>query len=162
MCPNHVDSELQNLEASGKVGPHKSKAIDPISSRRKLRIRRPKEAKIIDIGLRRGFKNNGLIEIENETSEEEDEKEQEMSGGIYRVPERGIKLDFIDRVKRYSPLLTRLHLQLMLRIARIWKQVSPSGRNFLVLEAPAVRNRSPQTHHTANSTSSPSRSAKPP
>ena len=67
---------------------------------RKYRIRKPKNAKIVDIGLRRGFRNNGLIEIENELSDEESEIEKEMSGVIYRVPENGVKLDFIERVNQ--------------------------------------------------------------
>lgn len=48
--------------------------------------------------MRRGFKNNGLIEILNES---ESDSEKVISGVIYRLPENGIKLDFISRVKRY-------------------------------------------------------------
>lgn len=48
--------------------------------------------------MRRGFRNNGLIEILNES---ESESEKIVSGVIYRLPENGIKLDFISRVKRY-------------------------------------------------------------
>lgn len=51
--------------------------------------------------MKRGHRNNGLIEIEEEPSEDESEIEKEMSGVVYKVPEHGIKLDFIDRIKRY-------------------------------------------------------------
>ncbi|PWW77893.1 hypothetical protein C7212DRAFT_292486 [Tuber magnatum] len=59
--------------------------------------RRPKKAVIVDAYLRRGMKNNGVIEIENE--EEEAFEEVLISGVVYRLPERGIKLDFIEKVK---------------------------------------------------------------
>ena len=85
------------MDASLKGSTSTANIVDP-SATRTYRIRRPKHAKILEIGLRRGFRNNGLIEIENELSEEESEIEREMSGVIYRVPEKGLKLDFIDRV----------------------------------------------------------------
>ncbi|PUU80599.1 hypothetical protein B9Z19DRAFT_1100179 [Tuber borchii] len=59
--------------------------------------RRPKKAVIVDAYLRRGMKNNGVIEIENE--EEETFEEVLISGVVYRLPERGIKLDFIEKIK---------------------------------------------------------------
>ena len=63
-------------------------------------MRKPKQSAVVEIALRRGFKNNGLIDIEEELSEEESEIEKEISGVVYKVPERGIKLDFIDRIRR--------------------------------------------------------------
>lgn len=65
------------------------------------KVRRPKNARIVDTALRRGFRNNGLIEIQNDQSDEEDESDREEMGIVYRLPERGVKLDFIDRVKMY-------------------------------------------------------------
>lgn len=62
-----------------------------------LQPRRPKKAPIVDACLRRGFRNNGVIEIENE--EEAAFEELVISGVVYRLPERGIKLDFIEKVK---------------------------------------------------------------
>ena len=54
--------------------------------------------------LRRGHKNDGLIEIENEPEEEDSTEFEEItvSGVIYRLPERGIKLDFLDKIKQYA------------------------------------------------------------
>lgn len=94
MCPNHIDSELNN------IGPNVNAAskVMPTTGRR-YKVRRPKVMSIVDIALRRGFRNNGLIEIEDESSDE-DKLTKKISGQIYRVPETGIKLDFIDRVKR--------------------------------------------------------------
>lgn len=94
MCPNHIDFELANMDPNVN-------AANGTSQRRarKYRVRRPKVISIVDTALRRGFKNNGLIEIENESSDEED-LTAKSSGQILRVPEKGIKLDFIDRIKR--------------------------------------------------------------
>ncbi|KAA8893444.1 hypothetical protein FN846DRAFT_787968 [Sphaerosporella brunnea] len=72
MCPAHVDWALER--------------------------RRPKNAPVIETHLRRGHKNNGLIEVENE--EVMEFEEVLMSGVVFRLPERGIKLDFIDKVKQ--------------------------------------------------------------
>jgi hypothetical protein len=94
MCPNHIDLELNNIDFNVNA----SHGASPTKGR-KYKVRRPKVVSIIDIALRRGFKNNGLIEIENESSDEEDIMTK-PSGQILRVPETGIKLDFIDRIKR--------------------------------------------------------------
>lgn len=61
-------------------------------------MRRPKKARVVDTMLRRGHQNNGIIEIESEDEDQFDEVQ--MSGVVYRLPERGIKLDFIETVKR--------------------------------------------------------------
>ena len=98
MCPNHVEGVLANLQTNAQSTASK-KALP--ATGRTYKVRRPKNASIVDIGLRRGFKNNGLIEIENELSDDESENEKSHPPGvIYRVPEKGLKLDFIDRVKR--------------------------------------------------------------
>lgn len=99
MCPAHVDEELLYLDPSLKPANTAAKLIQPPTSR-SYRVRRPKHPKIIDIGLRRGFRNNGFIEIENESSGEEDEIYKELSSARVRAPERGFKLDFIDRINR--------------------------------------------------------------
>lgn len=93
MCPNHVDTELQNLH--GPSTP--SGTAQPVTGR-SYKVRRPKHPLFRDVAMRRGFRNNGLIEILNES---ESEGEKIISGVIYRLPENGIKLDFISRVKRY-------------------------------------------------------------
>ena len=101
MCPAHIDDELLHLDPSLQKSNTSAKGINPPTGR-SYRVRRPKNPKIIDIGLRRGFRNNGLIEVENESSGEEDEEIlRELSGGPVRAPEKGIKLDFIERINRW-------------------------------------------------------------
>ena len=85
MCPNHVDSELLSIDPNANISNRDRPTLG-----RKYKIRRPKVLKVIEPGLTRGFRNNGIIEIENESSE----------GEVPRLQEKGIKLDFIDRVKR--------------------------------------------------------------
>ncbi|KAL8807816.1 MAG: hypothetical protein Q9182_000465 [Xanthomendoza sp. 2 TL-2023] len=80
-CPNHVDSEIAvPRSASGKI----------------YKIRRPKDPRVIVPALRRGIKNNGMIEIEDEISEEEDQP----PGTIFLIPARTVKLDFISKFKQ--------------------------------------------------------------
>ena len=62
-------------------------------------MRRPKNPKVVDTTLRRGFRNNGIIEIENDPSDVEENGELDDSV-VYRVSEQGLKLDFIDRIKK--------------------------------------------------------------
>lgn len=88
---------------SRRSGLRKSASAQPEEEQRVFKTRRPKQPTIIETGLKRGIRNHGLIEIDEETSEEDSEVEREISGVIYRVPERGIKLDFIDRIRQYAP-----------------------------------------------------------
>ncbi|KAI9849729.1 MAG: hypothetical protein M1838_000090 [Thelocarpon superellum] len=106
MCPNHVDHELLALDATtrsfSRVGSYNG-------GMRTHKVRRPKNAKIMDTSLRRGFVNNGLIEIENEASEAEAFVDTPHFGTVYRLPEKGIKLDFIDKVKRLRETRRRVN-----------------------------------------------------
>lgn len=99
-CPNHVDHDLLGTDASAVQYRHNTAGGN--TGRRQHKIRRPRNPIIVDTALRRGFVNNGLIEIENEPSDDDSGLlKQQSFGQIYRVPEKGVKLDFIDKVKRY-------------------------------------------------------------
>ncbi|KAH7038133.1 uncharacterized protein B0I36DRAFT_75884 [Microdochium trichocladiopsis] len=83
-CPCHADDTPRGLMA--KLAPaHK--------------LRKIKGAPVIEQAYGRGLTNNGCIEIE-EDSEDENEAQYQNFGRVYRVPERGVKLDFISRVKK--------------------------------------------------------------
>ncbi|PNS20711.1 hypothetical protein CAC42_2956 [Sphaceloma murrayae] len=95
MCPLHVEHDLS--------------AIDPIrlARRRKVHIRRPKHFKTIDTALSRGSINYGQIDVAHDSSsaeESEFEEDETPTGTIVRVPAKGIKLDFIDKVQRIRRL----------------------------------------------------------
>ncbi|TKA45541.1 hypothetical protein B0A54_04080 [Friedmanniomyces endolithicus] len=95
MCPLHADQELRKIDASLLV------------PRRKVHVRRPRNPKIVDAALPRGFQNNGVIDVQDEQSGddsdtefyEEESPDEPNEPVIHRMPARGIKLDFIDRVK---------------------------------------------------------------
>ncbi|KAK0873885.1 hypothetical protein LTR87_011815 [Friedmanniomyces endolithicus] len=95
MCPLHADQELRKVDASLLV------------PRRKVHVRRPRNPKIVDAALARGFQNNGVIDVQDEESGddsdaefyEEESPDEPNEPVIHRMPARGIKLDFIDRIK---------------------------------------------------------------
>lgn len=91
-CPNHVDNVI------------------PLP-------RRPKKLKCIDTDLQRGFVNDGNIDVLLDEGDDEvplalkpslvdvrraKMREMLIDGVAYRLPETGIKLDFIDTVKMHN------------------------------------------------------------
>ncbi|KAL2797546.1 hypothetical protein BJX66DRAFT_334864 [Aspergillus keveii] len=76
MCPNHALHDLYHV------------VRDDEGHEIMKRIRRPKNPRYVD------------IEVLPDTDEEENLEDQETEGVTYRVSEKGVKLDFIERVKR--------------------------------------------------------------
>lgn len=71
---------------------------------RTMHIRKPKKARVVETALSRGHCNNGIIEVLDDESDASDSEfyDQELEDGVvYKLPASGIKLDFIDKVKRY-------------------------------------------------------------
>ena len=92
-CPAHASHDLAAVPTAAFVPEG--------NGGRYIRHRRPKKANIVDTDIRRGFVNNGLIEVELSESDEDSAYEEEGPGGtVYRLPEHGIKLDFIAKVKQ--------------------------------------------------------------
>lgn len=87
MCPAHVDRRGLIYGEEGYCRVHKQ--------------RRSNHAKPVNAVMRRGVKNNGMIDIENDPSDNSNESDLDENGVIYHLSEKSIKLDFIDRVKRY-------------------------------------------------------------
>jgi hypothetical protein len=94
MCPLHAEHDLRSLDLIEGDG------VRVDGAARTHKVRRPKNPKILDTALRRGFKNTGLIEVVDDSEGEVHEEEEGLEGAIYRVPARGIKLDFIDKARR--------------------------------------------------------------
>ncbi|KAK0937810.1 hypothetical protein LTR29_010595 [Friedmanniomyces endolithicus] len=131
MCPLHADQELRKVDASLLV------------PRRKVHVRRPRNPKIVDAALARGFQNNGVIDVQDEESGddsdaefyEEESPDEPNEPVIHRMPARGIKLDFIDRIKstRMQDLRNqRIRKRLRTRTAppRIMQQANFARRSF--------------------------------
>jgi hypothetical protein len=93
-CPLHVDQDLLSISRQMEKAPG---ALGRIP-----KLRKPKNAILLDVPTARSFRNNGVIEVDLMTDEPDPDKlkEVQMNGRVYRVPEAGIRLDFIDRVKK--------------------------------------------------------------
>ncbi|KAK3692746.1 hypothetical protein B0T22DRAFT_495795 [Podospora appendiculata] len=84
-CPCHVDDLLSKLP--GALGPAH-------------RFRKIKGAPVVQPAFSRGYINNGYIEVDLERDEDESGwKNVETYGRTVRLPEKGIKLDFLSRVR---------------------------------------------------------------
>ncbi|KKK13511.1 hypothetical protein P175DRAFT_0446659 [Aspergillus ochraceoroseus IBT 24754] len=81
MCPNHVWHDMYYVVAD-------EEGYDMVK-----RIRHPKRPRFVD------------VEILPDEEEVERIEEQEEEGIMYRVSEKGVKLDFIERVKRENETL---------------------------------------------------------
>lgn len=92
LCPLHIDHDLRELDPAR------------LGRQRKIHMRRPKNAKIEDTNLVRGQVNQGIIEVIDDTSSDdmsEFEEDESPTGMVYRLPSKGIKLDFIQKLKRF-------------------------------------------------------------
>jgi ribosomal protein L37AE/L43A len=87
MCPNHVDHELRAIDKSVRAAGESNPAG------KVFKLRKPKRAKYIEPAISRGLPNNGLIDIINEPSDDE-------GPTIFRIAEKGLKLDFITKMKK--------------------------------------------------------------
>lgn len=96
MCPNHLEHELRAIDLSIKA------TGEPNPDGKLYRLRKPKNPRIIEPAISRGIPNNGLIEVINDPSDEEDDEINNQGPLIYRLTERGIKLDFIDKMRRVN------------------------------------------------------------
>lgn len=97
MCPLHAEHVLL-----GKPSDFPPEGDGRVAARHK--VRRPKKAKTVNVGLRRGFANNGVIDVsfsDWETSGDEGKAprfvDNQGEGVLYRLPAKGIVLDFIDK-----------------------------------------------------------------
>ena len=91
-CPLHVEQDLAGIGRQAEAAPG--------DLGRHPRPRKPKHAKPLDPTLTRGHRNNGVIEVELSEDNLPEIKDIEMNGMVFRLPEEGIRLDFIDRVKK--------------------------------------------------------------
>ena len=93
-CPCHVDTEYLNASR---------KAHEGATGQRVIKIRRARNARVVDArkhSLHTLHRNNGIIEIELEPSE--DEADSPINANVVqRMTEEGVKLDFIQQVLKY-------------------------------------------------------------
>ncbi|KAI4259273.1 MAG: hypothetical protein LQ352_000813 [Teloschistes flavicans] len=110
-CPNHIDSEV---------------ALPRSASGRKYKVRRPKDPRVVEPAIQRGIKNNGIIEVEDEISEEEDQP----PGTIFRLSAKAIQLDFISKIKQQRLATARVgkHESEAIKADQRHQQHAPDGK----------------------------------
>ncbi|KAF1848530.1 uncharacterized protein K460DRAFT_375382 [Cucurbitaria berberidis CBS 394.84] len=109
-CPRHIEHDLRSVIQKDLNEPdHDVKMVDAapvIRVARRLRMRR--EPEVIEPTFSRGMRNNGLIEIMNDPDDDTDEEgnyvfspddPKDLNSKIFRVPEKGLILDFVSKVK---------------------------------------------------------------
>jgi hypothetical protein len=74
------------------------------------KIRKRKDARVIEPTFSRGMRNNGLIDIINDPDDDTDgegnyvfgpDDPKDLNSKVFRIPERGVVLDFVSKVKRF-------------------------------------------------------------
>jgi hypothetical protein len=116
-CPRHIEHDLR----SGQLYQNDLNHLDddeemadaaPVA-RVARKIRKRKDTKIIEPTFSRGMRNNGLIEIINNPDDDTDgegnyvfgpDDPKDLNAKVFRLPEQGVILDFVSKVKRYVHL----------------------------------------------------------
>lgn len=96
MCPAHVDHDLMGTDPSYRLYARNIVGNNPYSTNRTRKVRRPKHAKVIDMGMKGDTRNRGFIEVETDPSD--DDFYERECGATLRIPAKRIKLDFIGKI----------------------------------------------------------------
>jgi len=109
-CPRHIEHDFRSgYVAQNDLTETKDVVmVDASVTRPGRKVRKPRQPKVIEPTFSRGMRNNGLIEIINDQDDDTDGEgnyvfnndEKDTASNVYRLPEKGIMLDFIDKVKR--------------------------------------------------------------
>ncbi|KAH7551472.1 hypothetical protein BM1_09788 [Bipolaris maydis] len=111
-CPRHIDHDLrsgllvQNDLSADDHDVEMGNTTPFVRITRRVRVR--KQSEYVEPTFSRGMRNNGLIEITNDPDDDTDGEgnyvfgdndSKDLSSKIFRVPEKGVVLDFISKVK---------------------------------------------------------------
>ncbi|KAK5103779.1 hypothetical protein LTS08_003198 [Lithohypha guttulata] len=93
-CPLHVDHDMIEISRAG--------GLETGMLGRIPRLRRPRrQVRSVQQSTSRPlYPNNGVIDIEHEPESEVTLKEIDMQGTVQKIPEKGIRLDFIAKANR--------------------------------------------------------------
>jgi len=154
-CPRHIEHDLR----SGYVAQHDlndaqdAVMLDAPVARLGRKVRKPRHPEIVQPTFSRGMRNNGLIDIINDPDDDTDgegnyvfgSEEKDANSHVYRVPEKGVVLDFISKVKRYveAPLKNNTAADILCS-GRIAKQAQKARRSEAAAEVAAQRKLSMQ------------------
>jgi hypothetical protein len=139
-CPRHIEHDLR----SGQLYQNDLNELDDVEmvdaapvARVARKVRKRKHPKVVEPSFSRGMRNNGLIDIINNPDDDTDgegnyvfgpDDPKDLNSKVFRIPEKGVILDFVSKVKRYAhssyPVITTV------------TNVSHSGRVVKDLGAP--------------------------
>jgi hypothetical protein len=138
-CPRHIEHDLR----SGQLYQNDLNGSDDVEmanaapiTRVARKVRKRKHPKVIEPTFSRGMRNNGLIDVINNSDDDTDgegnyvfgpEDPKDLNSKVFRVPEKGVILDFVSKVKRY--------VHLSYPVITITANVPDSGRVAKELEA---------------------------
>lgn len=120
-CPRHIEHDLRSgqLYQNDLNGIDDVEMVDAVPARVSRKIRKRKHPKVVEPSFSRGMRNNGLIDIMNDSDDDTDgegnyifgpDDPKDLNSKVFRVPEKGLILDFVSKVKGYvhpSYLTTR-------------------------------------------------------
>jgi hypothetical protein len=103
-CPRHIEHDLRSGYVVQNDLNHTSDA--PVT-RLGRKVRKPRKPEIVQPTFSRGMRNNGLIEIINDSGDDTDgegnyvfgTEEKDVNSQVFRIPEKGLMLDFLFKVK---------------------------------------------------------------
>jgi hypothetical protein len=112
-CPRHIEHDLR----SGQLYQNDLNDVDmadaaPVA-RVARKVRKRKHPKVVEPTFSRGMRNNGLIDIINDPDDDTDgegnyvfgpDDPKDLNSKVFRIPEKGVVLDFVSKVKRYVHL----------------------------------------------------------
>ncbi|KAF2031062.1 hypothetical protein EK21DRAFT_63993 [Setomelanomma holmii] len=111
-CPRHIEQDLRSgllLQRDLNDRDDDVEMTDAAPVPRVARkIRKRKNAIVIEPTFSRGMRNNGLIDIINDPDDDTDgegnyvfgpDDPKDLNSKVFRVPERGVILDFVSKVK---------------------------------------------------------------
>lgn len=114
-CPRHLEHDLRSgllvQNDLNDLGDDVQMADAAPVARVARKVRKLKNAEAIESTFSRGMRNNGLIDIINDPDDDTDGEgnyvfgqgdSKDLNAKVFRVPERGVILDFVSRVKRYA------------------------------------------------------------
>lgn len=110
-CPRHIEHDLRSglVAQQDLIDDNDVEMLDaPPAGRVTRKIRKRKDAETIEPTFSRGMRNNGLIDIINDSDDETDgegnyvfgvDESKDLNSKVFRVPEKGLILDFVSKVK---------------------------------------------------------------
>lgn len=113
-CPRHIEHDLRSglllqNDLNSKDGDSEMADAAPVT-RVPRRVRVRKHPEYVEPTFSHGMRNNGLIDITNDPDDDTDGEgnyvfgdndPKDINSKIFRVPEKGVILDFVSKVKRY-------------------------------------------------------------